>query len=786
MNFPADIENKLGFTEIRSLLWNNCRSLAGRDILSKLKFSTNYKVVNMWLQQTAEFKFLIEEGKTPPVTEIDVRDYLLKLSEKHSVLQRNEFVDLRLLCIEVAELVSFFDHKEERFPALCALINNITDPSNLIDAISRVFDEFGEWKRNASSTLQRLLDEIDANQKEAYSIIRRIYQQASDKKWTAETEVTIKEGRLVIPIFAEHKRKLKGVMHDESGGGKILYIEPLEVLESANKQKELELQRDREMQRILTELTKKAVVHLSELKIYSQQMAIFDFIRSKAKLAVSLNASLPSLNNNADCAIKNMYHPLLLLANKARKKATIPMDIALTEEQRLIIISGPNAGGKSVTIKTLALNQYLLQCGLLPCASEESEFGFYKSIFVDIGDNQSIENDLSSYSSHLTAMKYFLEKSTPKTLLVIDEIGSGTDPNFGGAMAEAILVELHKKKPRGAITTHFGSVKSLANDQEGMINASMLYDTKLLKPLYKFELGKPGSSFALEVAQNIGLPKQIIQLARKRSNTKQQKTDELLATLEIEKKELQALISKNSETEAYLESLKEDYQKLKKTLEQGQKEILANAKAKASQLIDGANSEIEKTIKTIRESAADKNKTRIARNKLARKKDSITGEKNRESDTPTVKPVEIKVGSIVRIPNSTTTGEVIQLRKNKAVVVAGIIKSTYDVGDLKPVNAKPSKEKNKVQVGFMKRQESFAMELDVRGMRADEALKAIERWIDDALIIGVLNLRLIHGKGDGILKKIVRDYYHNKPFVKRIRYEDVRMGGEGVSLIELA
>ncbi|MCO4818323.1 MAG: Smr/MutS family protein [Bacteroidetes bacterium] len=787
MNFPSDIEDKLGFTEIRNLLNKGCRSLAGKQIVSKLKFSSNYKVVDIWLSQTGEFQSLINSGQTPAITEIDIQSNLDKLAEKHSVLQANELVDLRLVSSEMLDLITFFSSKSTSHPQLSKLLDNINDPTLLISEISMAFDDFGEWRRDASRKLQGLLDEIDANQREAYSIIKRIYNQAADKKWTAETEVTVKDGRLVIPIFAEHKRKVKGIMHDESGAGKILYIEPIEVLEASNRQKELEMERDREMLRILKQLTKQARLHLSDLKLFAMQMGIFDFIRSKASLATKLNASLPVVTKSSDCKVTEMYHPLLLLTNNTKKKETMPMDIALSDEHRIIVISGPNAGGKSVTIKTLALNQYMLQCGVLPCADPKSEFGFFKHLFVDIGDNQSIENDLSSYSSHLTAMKHFLAKSTPSTLLVIDEIGSGTDPNFGGAMAEAILIHLNKKKPRGAVTTHFGNVKSLAKSEEGFINASMLYDTKLLKPLYKFEIGKPGSSFALEVAQNIGLPDFIIKQARKRSNIKQQRTDELLATLENERKELKERIEEIANTEAHLSRLKNDYELLKKELSESKTEILSDAKQTAHSLIENANAEIERTIKSIKESGADKNKTKRARTSLERKKEKLTGkqvenkvEKRSEAKAP------IEVGSEVKIPNSSSVGEVIQIRKNKAVVAAGIIKSTYEIADLVAVKTKQKKAKSKVDVGFMKRQEQFAMEKDVRGMRADEALKEIDRWIDDAIIIGANNLRLIHGKGDGILKKIIRDYYHNKSFVKRITYEDVRMGGEGVSLIELS
>ncbi len=788
MNIPSDIEEKLGFDEIRSFVLDKCRSTGGKKLGKKLAFSTNINVVKMWLQQTHEFQQLLTSGSVPPITEIDISEGVEKLQEKHSVLAQHDFVDLRVLCQDIVGTIEFFSEKEEKTPSLYALIQDLESPAEVIERISSVFDDFGDWKRDASPLLRKILDLIDANEKEAYSIIKRIYNSAASNKWTAETDVSIKDGRLVIPIYAEHKKKVRGIMHDESGGGKILYIEPIEVLEAANKQKELELDRDREIHRILTELTQFVKLHLTDIKTYSLRMSILDFVRAKARLAIDLDASFPVITNIPNCSIKEMYHPLLYLTNKQRKKPTIPMNIELSDDQRLVVISGPNAGGKSVTIKTLALNQYMLQCGVLPCASPESSFGFYKQIFVDIGDNQSIENDLSSYSSHLTAMKQFLAKANDKTLLIIDEIGSGTDPNFGGAMAEAILLQLNKLKPRGAVTTHFGNVKSLAKTESGFINASMLYDTDKLQPKYEFRIGKPGSSFALEVAQNIGLPSHIIKGARKRSNIKQQKTDELLATLESERLKLKESAAELEASNKHLTSLKSDYTTLKKELETNRNEILISARKKASELIEGANAEIERTIKSIKESKADKKVTSNARKSLSNAKVRLSKSGQTEGKgTPEVEMRPITVGSQVRIPNSSSTGEVIQLRKDKAVVLAGIMKSTYPISDLKLINQKSERKKaGKVSVGFVNRQEQFSMEKDVRGLRAEEAIKEIDRWIDDAIVIGMTKLRLIHGKGDGILKQLIRDYYHSAPFVKRITYEDVRMGGEGVSLIELA
>ena len=781
MNFPENIEQVLGVDEVKVILRSYCRSIGGHQFVDRMTFSSRIKQVKLWLNQTDQFKQMIDSGKTLPVTDIDFSEAITILGQKHGLLDKQHFVEIRSLCADIQSVLDFFDDSEH-YPDLKRLLEEMESPVPLMDKISEVFDEFGDWKRNATLLLSEILDELEGQEKQIYSSVRKVYQLAASNSWTAETDVTVKDGRYVIPIFAEHKRKLRGIMHDESGGGKILYIEPIEVLEATNKLKELELARNREMKRILAELTVFVRDYLSDIKKFAHYMSMLDFIRAKAKFAVDVNGDLVKVSSKSTCEIKKMYHPLLLLSNRDKSKETVPMDLTLTEDERIIVISGPNAGGKSVSIKTLALNQYLLQCGLLPAADPESEFGLYTKILVDIGDNQSIENDLSSYSSHLTAMKYFIKHVNDRSLIVVDELGSGTDPNFGGAMAEAILLELNKHRCKGVVTTHFGNVKSIAKSVEGFANASMAYDTEKLKPLYRFVLGKPGSSFALEVAQNIGLPKRIIQAARKRSNVKQQRTDELLATLELERKEILERLDEVKVKEAHLDQLKDEYFGLKKNLDASKKDMLEDSRKKADAIIREANAEIEHTIKRIKESQADKKATLRARKSLERKRGQLSG---KPSEKPIQEVVNIEVGSTVKIPNSNATGEVIQLRKDKAVVLAGIIKSTYPISELKPVKAK-KKEKSTVHVGFVNRQQSFAMEKDVRGMRAEEAIKEIETWIDDAVVIGVTNLRLIHGKGNGILKQLVRDYFGSRSYIKRISYEDVRMGGEGVSLIELS
>jgi DNA mismatch repair protein MutS2 len=801
VNFPSDIEEKLGFDQIRALVYKQTTSAGGKLLVERMQFSDNYKLVELWLEQVEEFRILLQTTSGPIISHLDVSDSLKKLEIKDNVLAREEMLDIRQLCEEVRAVHDFFEGKKESFHKLSDLVQSFYDLASLIQAINQVFDKQGEWKNNASKKLHDVLEGMKAAESEVHSVVQELYRKASNNKWTPDTEVTVKNGRLVIPVFAEHKRKMQGVVHDESGGGKILYIEPLAVLEQANRYKELAMERDREMKRILKKLTQQCQPHLLDLKEFAQKMAVLDFIRAKARVAIDLNAALPLMANDPSFDFRNLFHPLLYLSHMAKKKPTMPMSLVLDDSNRMVIISGPNAGGKSICIKTVALNQYMLQTGLLiPCDSD-STTGFFSKIFVDIGDNQSIENDLSSYSSHLTAMKQFLLTGNAKTLVLIDEIGSGTDPNFGGAMAEAILVELAQKRVRAVVTTHFGNVKSLSDKTDGMINASMMYDVEKLKPLFQLLVGKPGSSFALEVAQNIGLPKHVIHKAKQRSNTKQQKTDELLAKLEIERQEIQASRLDMEVERVHLQKLRTDYQQLKDGLGGAKTEVLNDAKLKALQIIENANKAIEKTIKDLVNSKGDKQKIKQVRSKLDEHKKSVStssqalkpSSKKEESKSqalqdeakPVKQAVKIEVGTVVRIPNSSSVGEVIEIRKNKAVVVAGIIKSNYLIEDLEPANHQKTVASQRTNIDFVKRQSDFKMTKDVRGMRGTEAIQEIDKWIENAVVIGSTQLRLIHGKGDGILKKLIRDYYHKNPLIKRISYEDLALGGEGVSLIEL-
>ncbi|MCB0733473.1 MAG: Smr/MutS family protein [Flavobacteriales bacterium] len=789
--YPEDIERILGVDQIRAALHKQCGGDLGKSWVDKMAPSSNRRQIQKWLDQVVEYTGVIGASSQPSLQTESILAITEKLRIANNVLNDDEIMLTRSAIRLASELIEYFASRQEIYPELNELVAVELPPSSVLATIDDVYDEDGRWKRTASKKLADILSEMDGIERKVFLSLSRTYEKGLSSGWVAETGLTVKEGRLVIPVIAEHKRKIQGVVHDESGGGKILYIEPIEVLESTNRLKELEMERDREMHRIRAKISSLIAPYAHDLQTMDHRMGVLDFIRAKARLALELEAHQPTIHSSDHIEFQNMRHPILDMHHRKVGKDVIPMNIALSESERLMIVSGPNAGGKSVSIKTLALNQYLLQCGMLiPCAPD-SKTRIFKKILVDIGDSQSIENDLSSYSGHLTAMKHFIQHADRNTLLVIDEIGSGTDPNFGGAMAESILLAIHDKKPLGMVTTHFGAIKKLADETEGMMNGSMAFDTDKLKPLYRLQAGIPGSSFALEVARNIGLPDAIIKRARKRSNTVEQRTDELLARLESERGNVREIREKLEKEQRHLETLRGEYQSLKEELADKKRSLIDDAREKALQILKEGNAAVERTIREIQESKGDKGKIRQSRKKM---KDVVVDHRKSlglMDKTSNVKPEKkedtpLKVGDQVFIPNSSSVGEIIELRGQKAVVVAGIIKSTYPLDQLKVSKRKPVKPTVKINVDMINRRADFAMEKDVRGLRGPEALKEIDKWIDQAVIVGSKQLRLIHGKGDGILKKLIRDYYQNSPYVRKISYESFEFGGDGVSIIELA
>lgn len=780
MEFPKDITGKLGFDLVLNHASELCESVRAKNHLYRVKFSSNADQVKLWLKQTQQCAELISEGKLNLNIAIDF-DLKDKSARIAGFFYETEDLVAILDVLRTLKKASDFAENTDDYRELTQLFVSESIDFELIDGIERIIDGEGEVKPNASRKLQKISSEIKKAESSITRSSQKLFEAAKDKGVLADTELGIKNGRLVLPVLSEHKRKVEGLLIDQSGTGKVSYIEPLELVGLNNQLAELHIKRRQEIIAILREITERVVSSLGGIKQGIQRLTIFDFIRAKARLALDWDAVLPTIKDYTQ--VWQGVHPLLRLRLKEEGKTVVPVDYELNDKQRLIVISGPNAGGKSVALKTVGLLQYMLQNGfLVPCA-ENSVFRIFKHIFIDIGDNQSIESDLSTYSSHLKAAKHIINFSDENTLVLMDEIGTGTDPMFGGPMAEAILEFIDKKSAQGVITTHFSNIKAKAKKLKHATNAAMLFDVENLKPLYKLEIGQPGSSFVYELAASIGLNKKLIKRANALTQTKQYDLDKLLAEVQQQKEMLNDLEEALEEREQNASKYEKEYLALKKQLEEQKKSILQKAKVEAELVIKDANKEIERTIREIKESGADKIKTKKARQRLEKKKDR-GGEAHL---TDQASPPTLNIGDRVQIKGTDTIGEVLEIKKNKVSLAVGSLTTKTNVQNVEKVGAKQAKKVQKYisERSFNDRQADFKTELDIRGMRTYDALQAVDAWIDSALILGFSNLRLLHGKGDGILKQEVRRHLKPNSAIDSIRYERVDLGGEGISLITL-
>ncbi|MCB9246266.1 MAG: Smr/MutS family protein [Flavobacteriales bacterium] len=789
MECSAQIEFKIGFERIRDLLLVNCRNPGSKELVDRIQPTHHRALISEWLDQTREFKQILEEGNGPTLLiENPLESAFDKLALSNNFLDVEELLQIRDLAMLGRDLYAFFDLNAARYPALQACVEQCELDEHIVRSVDKLFTETGEWRWNASKKLQELHHQEEQTARSIQRHVQSEYKKLSEAGYLAETDLTIRNGRLVLPVIAEHKRRVNGLVHDVSGNGRIFYIEPLGALQSSNELTEIRLAIGQEQRRLLRKLCNELRIHLSDLKMANNRIVFMEFVRSKAMLALDLQAIAPILSENAEIQLVKARHPLLYLSHRSKDLPIVPLSLHLAADNRILLISGPNAGGKSVALKTVALLQYMLQCGLLIPCDGETRMGVFHKLFVDIGDDQSIDNDLSSYSSHLQNMKSMLEAADPDTLICIDEIGVGTDPQFGGALAATMIEELARSNCRGIVTTHYGLLKTLADQTDGILNGRMNFDADDFKPLFTLEIGKPGSSFAFEVAERIGLPPDLIEASRKYVNTKQEKTDRLLAQLDKEKSELELITESVRKEQEALLRLKSDYQTVKKELEKGREEILTQARKKALQIIEKANADVERAVKRISDAKQDRQLIKKIREGLEAEKAELTKKVGKSAVKKDEVSRPIRVGDRVRIAGSEAWGQVMEIRKDKAVVVAGIIKTTIALNDLSLVPEKKIRmPEPKANVGQMivDRGKEFKLEQDVRGMRMDEALKFLDDWIDNALMLGHYQLRLIHGKGDGILKQAIRNHLKGKKYVRSIQYEHIELGGEGVSLIEL-
>ena len=829
MLYPQNIEIKLGFDKIRERLNELCVSTLGRNFVEKVRFSDNYDLIQKMIRQVDEMKNILQFEPTafPSQNYLDVNYQLSKAAIEGAFLTEEEFFNVKLSLRTIQECLRFFDKKEpEEFPQLRELVGTAflernKDDENtkqvqapqlairsLLDSLDKIIDDRGKLKDNASSELQAIRKRMQNQENDLRKTLDRILKNARANGWISDDfSLTLRGGRMVIPIAAEHKRKIKGFVHDESDTGKTVFLEPTEALEANNEIRELESAEKREIVRILMELTNQMRPHVPILRKAYTFLGIIDFIRAKARLAIEVNGIAPLSLNSQVVDWKNAVHPLLFLSFKKQGKTVKPLTIVLNSENRILLVSGPNAGGKSITLKTLGLLQYMYQCGLLVPMAEHSTIGMFRNVFIDIGDEQSLENDLSTYSSHLTNMKYFLLNSDRKTLFLIDEFGTGTEPSLGGAIAESILEDINKSGAYGAINTHYTNLKTFADKTDGITNGAMRYDAEHLEPMYELEIGKPGSSFAIEIAYKIGLPKAIIDKSKQKIGNQQVSFEKLLKELEIERKVFADKNVENATKQRKLDQLLEQYTSLKTFLDNEKKTILNTAKLQAKELVKNANQKIEATIKDIREKGADKLATKEIRQELQDFQDGlkveklvadkiISSEKNDsekeiiEKDVIEVIEGEITIGSLVRIKGQEALGEVIGMRGKDAEVAIGELKTTVKLNRLEKISRKEFKQKSApkskfVGVDMNDKMMNFSFNLDLRGKRGDEAIMEVDKFMNDALMLGQDELRIVHGKGDGILRTLIRNHLRGYKQVAKTQDEHADRGGAGVTLVSM-
>ena len=806
MFYPNSIEQKLGFDRIRTALTGLCISNLGKVFVDKMRFSDRYDLVVKMVSQTAEMKNIIAfDSPFPTQNYFDVSNQLNKLAIEGAFLNEEEFFELMLSLKTIQDCIEFLEKRgEEQCPNLIELCG-FTKTEGVNFEIKKIFnsiytkiDERGKLKDNASSELMAIRKAIYGIENELRKKLDGILKNARKNGWISDDfSLTVRNGRMVIPIAVEHKRKLKGFIHDESDTGKTVFMEPAEILELNNEIRELELAERREIIKILSKLSDEIRPFVPNLRKSFTFLGIIDFLRAKALLAIEMEAILPEMEQSPIVNLHKTRHPLLFLAYKKLGKKVIPLNLQMPDNEHILLVSGPNAGGKSVMLKTVGLVQYMLQTGLLVPVGEGTILGFFKNIFIDIGDEQSLENDLSTYSSHLTNMKFFLEKTDANTLFLIDEFGTGTEPSLGGAIAEAILEELLKTKAFGIINTHYTNLKAFADKNLGLINGAMRFDSEHLEPLFDLEIGKPGSSFALEIAQKIGLKPRVIHQAKQKLGFKQVNFEKMLKELEIEKKIFSEKNVENAVKERALAQNLEQYSKLKEILESQKKTILNTAKTEAKQLVLAANQKIEKAIKDIKELKADKEITKIVREELqVFEKETL----KLEPTAPQVKEPEyqldngeIVVGSLVRIKGQETVGEVIGLRGKDIEVAIGSLKTNIKLNRLEKISKKEFKKivaddaplPKMKGVDLNEKMQNFSFNLDIRGKRGDEALAEVDYFLNDAIMLGYPELRIVHGKGDGILRNLIRNQLKSYKQVGQMTDEHADRGGAGVTIVKM-
>ncbi|MDR1610878.1 MAG: endonuclease MutS2 [Candidatus Symbiothrix sp.] len=810
MIYPENFEQKIGFDKIRQLIKSRCLSPLGEEKVSEMTFSSDFIFIRKQLYRTHEFTRIIqEEDSFPSDYFFDVRDALKKIRIEGTYLIEKELFDIRRSLETINEIVRFFKPDGD-YPYLQELASGVASFPQLTKQIDMILDKFGKIRDNASPALADIRRQLTQTANGISKTLQGILRMAqSENLVDKDVTPTMRDGRLMIPVSSAFKRKIKGIVHDESATGKTVFIEPAEVVEANNKIRELESDEKREIVRILTTFTNQIRPEIPEILNSYRFLAEIDFIRAKALFASDIEAILPAFEDVRQMDWIRAVHPLLYLSHKKQNKPVVPLEITLISQSPsvnsgvILLVSGPNAGGKSVLLKTVGLLQYMLQSGLLIPVEERSKTGIFKDIFLDIGDEQSIENDLSTYSSHLLNMKFMLRNAGSESLILIDEFGGGTEPNIGGAIAEALLHRFNEKACWGVITTHYHNLKLYADDHEGIINGAMLYDRHLMQPLFQLSIGQPGSSFAIEIARKIGLSEDVIAEASEKVGRDYINMDKYLQDVVRDKRYWESKRQQIHRQEKRLEELSERYQSDLEKLELQKKEWLAKAKTDAEHLLSEANAKIENTIREIKEAQAGKEKTKTIRKEFDEFKQKVHGTRCTVHEKPTLRTVHcvpgtvFSIGDSVRMKGQQTVGTVIDMKDDFFVVAFGAIKTAVKAGQLEKVQSTGQKAKNSISnlssvisqpspsSVLSEKKLNFKLEIDVRGMRGNEALQAVMYYIDDAVQCSAGRVRILHGTGTGALRQIIRDYLKTVPDVKRFQDEHVQFGGAGITVVEL-
>lgn len=793
MLYPKDIESKLGFDKIRYQLKQKCASTLGESIVDKMRFSSHFEVVRKLLFQTSEFQATLISGDFISKGEfLDVNDVLKKSATEGAFCDESDLINLSKSILAIYSSYEFFKKNKEEYPQLFELGLSVDISLVLHDLILEKIDHDGRVKDTASKNLEEIRIGLRTKYNQVKKSLQSIFKSSMKEGFVPEgASITIRDGRMVIPILAEYKRRVPGFVHDESASGGTVYLEPTSVLDGNNEIRELEYAEKREIVKILTQITDQIRAYLPELKLGMSYLAKLDFIRAKAKLSIEYGAIVPKLIKDAQLEWYEAKHPLLVQSLKKENKAMVPLSISLHGSSRILIISGPNAGGKSVSLKTVGLLQYMLQSGLPIPVQEQAKAGIFEDILIDIGDEQSLENDLSTYSSHLKGMKFFLENASRNSLCLIDEFGTGTDPQFGGAIAQSVLKELNDKGAFGVITTHYSNIKHFAEDSEGLVNGAMRFDMKNLEPLFKLDIGKPGSSFSLEIAKKTGLPNELIDYAKSLIGDQNIDLDDLLNQLEKQKQQIATRDEHLKQRENDVKKLEANYTSLLNQLDENKKVIINKAKEEAARLLKDTNREIEKTIRHIKSNKAQKTETKKARERLEELKGKVIKPKTEPPSTNNINAKEIKVGDAVKIEGQEVIGTILSLRGSDAEVQIGLLKSKIKMSRLTKISNGQAKSIRKEKAGgthglnLTNKLSEFNTTLDVRGKRAEEVQSQLDRFLDDAILFGLNEIKVLHGKGNGVLREVVRNYAKTQQNIEAVADEHIERGGSGISVITL-